>query len=60
MSDRMVIVPAVSLDDICALAERAAERIQVMTPGPDDSLVYALRGAAREIRAPSVLDPCPT
>jgi len=58
MSDRMVIVPEVALDDICALATRAAERIQVMTPGPDDSLVYALRGCVREIRAHSVLDPC--
>jgi hypothetical protein len=58
MTDRLVVVPEVALDDICALAERAAERIQIMTPGPDDSLVYALRGAAREIRCHSVLDPC--
>lgn len=58
MSERLVVVPEVALDDICALAERAAERIQIMTPGPDDSLVYALRGAAREIRCHSVLDPC--
>ena len=57
MSDRMVIVPEVALSDICALAERAAERIQTMTAGPTDSLVYALRGAAREIRVHSVLDP---
>ena len=57
MTGRLVIVPEVALDDICALAERAAERIQVTTPGPDDSLVYALRGAAREIRCHSVLDP---
>jgi hypothetical protein len=59
VADRLVVVPEVALDDICALAERAAERIQVMTAGPDDSLVYALRGAAREIRAHAVLDPCP-
>jgi len=57
VSDRLVIVPEVSLDDICALAERAAERIQATTAGPPDSLVYALRGAAREIRVHSVLDP---
>lgn len=60
MTDRMVIVPEAALEDICALAERAAERIQVTSPGPTDSLVFALRGAAREIRAHSLLDPCPS
>lgn len=60
MADRLIIVPEAALDDICALAERAAERINIMTPGPQDSLVYALRGAAREIRVRSVLDPCAT
>jgi hypothetical protein len=58
MADRYVIVPQAALEDICALADRAAERIQVMTPGPDDSLVFALRGAAREIRVHSLYDPC--
>lgn len=56
--DRYVIVPQAALDDICALAERAAERINVTNPGHiDDCLVMALRGAAREIRAHSLLDP---
>lgn len=57
MTDRLVVVPQVALDDICTLAERAAERLNVVTPGPQDSLVFALRGAAREIRAHSLLDP---
>ena len=56
-SDRLVIVPQVALDDLCALAERAAERINITTTGPEDSLVMALRCSAREIRARSVLDP---
>lgn len=55
--DRLVIVPSAALDDLCALAERAAERIQVMTPGPVDSLVMALRGSVREVRVHSLLDP---
>jgi hypothetical protein len=59
VSDRLVIVPQVALDDLCALAERAAERIQVMTPGPTDSLVMALRGSVREVRVHSLLDPTP-
>jgi len=55
--DRLVIVPQAALDDLCTLAERAAERINVMTPGPEDSLVMALRGSVREIRVHSLLDP---
>ena len=58
MADRLVIVPQVALDDLCALAERAAERINVMTPGPEDSLVMAIRGSVREVRVHSLLDPC--
>ena len=57
--DRMVIVPSIALEDICSLAERAAERINVMTSGPEDSLVMALRGSVREIRVHSLLDPSP-
>lgn len=57
MADRLVIVPQVALDDLCALAERAAERINVVTPGPEDSLVMALRGSVRELRVHSLLDP---
>lgn len=58
-NERMVIVPAGSLDDLCTLAERAANRMQVQTIGdsPVDNLVYALRGSARELRVHSVLDP---
>ena len=55
--DRLVIVPEVVLDDLCALAERAAERINVMTLGPEDSLVMALRGSVREVRVHGVLEP---
>lgn len=55
--DRLVIVPQAPLDDLCALAERAAERINVTTRGPEDSLVMALRGSVREIRVHSLLDP---
>jgi hypothetical protein len=57
MTDRLVIVPQATLDDLCALAERAAERIKVTTPGPEDSLVMALRGSVREVRVHSLLDP---
>jgi hypothetical protein len=58
-NERMVIVPARSLDDLCLLAERAANRIQTQTVGnePVDNLVYALRGSARELRVQSVLLP---
>lgn len=59
MSDRLVIVPQVALDDLCALAERAVERLNVMTPGPEDSLTIALRGSVREVRVHSLLDPSP-
>ncbi|WP_373070183.1 hypothetical protein [Gemmatimonas sp.] len=55
--DRLVIVPEVVLNDLCALAERAAERIKVTTCGPEDSLVMALRGSVRETRVHSLLEP---
>jgi hypothetical protein len=55
--DRLVIVPQAALDDLCVLAERAAERINVTTKGPEDSLVMALRGSVREVRVHSLLDP---
>ena len=58
-NERTVIVPAQSLEDLCTLAERAANRLQVQTVGdaPIDNLVYALRGSARELRVRSVLLP---
>ena len=59
MSDRLVIVPQVVLDDLCVLADRAVERINVMTSGPEDSLAMALRGSVREVRVHSLLDCCP-
>jgi hypothetical protein len=55
--DRLVLVQAVALDDLCMLAERAVERLNVMTPGPEDSLAIALRGSVREVRAHSLLEP---
>jgi hypothetical protein len=57
MTDRLVIVPQAALDDLCALAERAAERIKITTPGPEDSLVMAIRGSVREVRVHSLLEP---
>lgn len=55
--DRLVIVPELSLNDLCCLAERAAERINVMTAGPEDSLVMGIRSSVREIRVHSLLEP---
>lgn len=55
--DRLVIVPMKSLDDLCVLAERAAERVNVTTRGPEDALVMALRSVVREIRVHSLLEP---
>ena len=58
MAERSVLVPAVALDDMVALIERAAIRLYTQSDGRPDALVYALRCQARELRAHSVLDPC--
>lgn len=55
-SDRMVMVPARALDDLCSLAELAAT-IRSDEQGHDDSLVNGLRGSAREVRARTGLVP---
>lgn len=49
MTDRMVQVPARALDDLCALAELAAN-VRAKEIQHDDSLVNGLRGSVREVR----------
>lgn len=53
--DRLVIVPARSLDDLCQLAERAAQDLRAARP--HDPLQDALQGAIKEIRTRSTLEP---
>jgi hypothetical protein len=56
MTDRMVMVPARALDDLCSLAELAAA-FRSEEQGHEDSLVNGLRGSAREVRARAGLVP---
>lgn len=56
MTDRMVMVPARALDDLCSLAELAAA-YRENEQGYVDSLTSNLRGSAREVRARSGLVP---
>ena len=58
MTERLVLIPEVVLNDTCALVERAAIRLHTQSDGRPDALIYALRGNARELRTHSVLDPC--
>lgn len=55
-SDRMVMVPARALDDLCSLAELAAD-FRVEETHLEDSLVVGLRGSVREVRYRAVLEP---
>jgi len=48
-TDRMVMVPARALDDLCSLAELAAQ-IRRDEIQHEDSLINGLRGSAREVR----------
>ena len=54
--DRMVMVPARAIDDLCSLAELAAT-FRCEEQGHEDSLVSGLRGSAREVRARANLIP---
>lgn len=56
-TDRMVMVPARALDDLCALAELAAS-VRVGETQYEDSLVNGLRGSVREVRCRAGLVPC--
>ena len=49
MTDRMVMVPARALDDLCSLAELAANT-RAAEIQHEDSLVNGLRGSVREVR----------
>lgn len=53
--DRYVMVPATALEDLCALALRASDDIELRFG--HDPLVVSLRGAIAEVRAHSILDP---
>lgn len=53
--DRLVMVRADALDDLCALSERAADDIELRVGV--DSLVASIRGAVAEVRTHSICDP---
>lgn len=56
MTDRMVMVPARALDDLCSLAELAA-KTRASEIQHEDSLVNGLRGSVREVRCRAGLVP---
>ena len=55
VTDRLVIVRADSLEDLCQLAERAVAQLDSVQP--HDPLNSALNGAVHEIRIRSTLEP---
>lgn len=54
-SDHFVLVRAKALDDLLDLTEHAIHRLDSLEPR--DPLQDALRGAAAEVRAHSLLEP---
>ncbi len=52
VTDRLVVVRADRLDDLCELARAAADQLPDTNP-----LVSALRGAVAEVRIGSVMEP---
>lgn len=55
MADRIVMIPARSLDDLLELARMAVDRLARLEP--DDPLTSALRGVIANARAGSILEP---
>jgi len=51
LDSRLVLVPVGRLDDLLELSRLAAERL------PNDPVGSALRGAAAEVRASSLIEP---
>jgi hypothetical protein len=53
--ERLVIVPAGSLDDLCGLTERAIQQMKQINS--HDPLVDALQGALGQVRTHSMMEP---
>jgi hypothetical protein len=53
--DRLVVVRAAALEDLCELAERAIMNLESVQP--HDPLNVALNGAVHEVRVHATLEP---
>jgi hypothetical protein len=53
--ERLVIVPAESLDDLCGLTERAIQQMKQIDS--HDPLIDALLGALGQVRTHSMMEP---
>lgn len=53
MNGRLVVVPALQLDEVLDLAARAADRLEAQEP----ALASALRGAVSQVRVVGLMEP---